>query len=69
MSDGEILYRGKCSSCHNLIEPSRFDNEKWHLYVKRYGRKMTIQERQFLLNYLTESNQNRLVKDKKPLLK
>ncbi len=54
-SDSEILYRGKCSSCHNLIEPGRFDKETWHLYIDKYGQEMTEEEKQSLLDYLTES--------------
>ena len=55
MSDGEILYRAKCSSCHNIIAPSRYDKEKWHLYIDKYGQKMTDGEKELLLEYLTGS--------------
>ena len=49
----EILYRGKCSSCHNLIEPIRFDKKTWHLYIEKYGQEMKNEEKELLLNYLT----------------
>jgi len=54
-SNNEILYRGKCSSCHTLIEPNRFDKEIWYLYIEKYGQKMTDEEKQLLFNYLTKS--------------
>lgn len=52
MDEGAIMYSRKCSSCHNLIEPSRFDKEQWQYYVDKYGKKMTIEEKQLLLDYL-----------------
>jgi hypothetical protein len=57
MNEGAILYSSKCSSCHNLIEPNRFGKEKWHLYIQKYGQKMTIEQKQVLLNYLIGSTQ------------
>ena len=54
-SNSEILYRGKCSSCHNLIEPTRFDKEAWHLYIDKYGQEMKDEEKELLLEYLTGS--------------
>ena len=56
MSVGEVLYQGKCSSCHNLIDPSQFAKEKWNTYVNKYGKKMTAEEKQLLLDYLTGYN-------------
>ena len=56
MSDGEKLYRAKCSSCHNIIEPGRHNNETWQKYVDEYGRKMTIEEKQLVLQYLVGSD-------------
>ena len=53
MSVGEVLYRGKCSSCHNLIDPGRFAKEKWNTYVNKYGKKLTLAEKELLLNHLT----------------
>jgi len=55
MDAGEIMYGRKCSSCHNLIEPSRFDKEQWKYYVDKYGKKMTNEEKQLLLDYLAGS--------------
>ncbi len=52
MDKGAIMYNGKCSSCHNLIEPSRFKKKQWQHYVEKYGKKMTIEEKRLLLDYL-----------------
>jgi hypothetical protein len=54
MSRGEMLYNAKCSSCHNLIEPSRHDKKTWDIYVDKYGRKMTDQEKRVVLQYLVD---------------
>ena len=55
INGGEVLYRGKCSSCHNLIDPGRFDEREWNMYVKKYGKKLTLEEKELLLDYLTGS--------------
>ena len=55
MSDGEILYRAKCSSCHNIIEPGHCDKEKWLRYIDKYGQQLTTEERQMVLQYLVNS--------------
>ncbi len=55
MSDGEKMYRAKCSSCHNIIAPSFHDKEKWHRYIDKYGQKMTVAEKRAVLQYLVES--------------
>jgi hypothetical protein len=52
MSGGERLYRAKCSSCHNIIEPRCHDEETWHKYVEEYGKKMTAREKRLVLQYL-----------------
>ena len=54
MSEGEKLYRSKCSSCHNIIEPNRHDKETWQKYVEEYGKKMTIEEKRLVLKYLVD---------------
>ena len=55
MDKGVIMYSKKCSSCDNLIEPSRFNKEQWQYYVYKYGQKMTIGEKRLLLDYLADS--------------
>ena len=56
MSDGEKLYGSKCSSCHNIIEPSRHNKETWQKYVEEYGKKMTTEQKQLVLQYLLTHN-------------
>ena len=56
MSDGEMLYRSKCSSCHNIIAPGRYDEEKWRLHMDEYGQKMTDEEKRTVLQYLADSD-------------
>ena len=55
MSDGEKLYLAKCSSCHNVIAPSCYDKGEWRLHIDEYGGKMTVEEKQAVLQYLTDS--------------
>ena len=52
MSDGQVLYRSKCSSCHNIIAPSSYGREDWRRYIDKYGRKMTDEEKRAVLEYL-----------------
>ena len=56
MSDSQILYSAKCSSCHNLIPPDRHDRPTWSEYIDKYGQKLTAQEKDELLLYLAGSN-------------
>jgi hypothetical protein len=58
MNKDAALYSSKCSSCHNLIEPSRFGKEQWRLCIDKYGRRMAIEEKQLLLAYLTDPAQD-----------
>jgi hypothetical protein len=55
MSDGEKLYRAKCSSCHKIIAPSRFNRDIWLRYIEKFGGKMTDEERLVVLQYLEDS--------------
>ena len=55
INGGKVLYRKNCSSCHALIEPDQFDKKEWNKYVEKYGKKLTIEEKQLLLDYLTGS--------------
>ncbi|MHC4175407.1 MAG: hypothetical protein ACYTBX_03095 [Planctomycetota bacterium] len=56
MSYGKMLYHAKCSSCHNIIEPSRHDKETWDIYVSEYGQKLTTEEKRLLLQYLVDAD-------------
>jgi hypothetical protein len=55
VSNGETLYRAKCSSCHNIIIPTHHNKEKWHRYIDKYGQEMTTEEKQVVLQYLANS--------------
>ncbi len=55
MSDGEMLYKAKCSSCHNIIAPSRFNRDIWLRYIEKFGGKMTDEEKLVVLRYLEDS--------------
>ena len=57
MSSGEVLYRSKCSSCHNTIAPAEHDSESWRLYVNKYGQDMTSGEKEKVLQYLVSPDQ------------
>ncbi len=52
MKYGQMLYHAKCSSCHNIIEPSSHDKETWDIYIHEYGQKMTAEEKRVVLQYL-----------------
>ena len=56
MSSAEMLYRAKCSSCHNIIAPGSYDKEKWRLHIDKYGQKMTDEEKRVVLQYLAGSD-------------
>ena len=53
MSGGEKLYRAKCSSCHSVISPGDHDEENWRMYVGKYGKKMTEEEKRIVIEFLT----------------
>jgi uncharacterized protein YceK len=57
MNSAQRLYSSKCASCHILIEPCAFDEKTWEVYVHKYGEHMTEEEKQFLLDYLTDPNE------------
>ncbi len=56
MRYSKMLYHAKCSSCHNIIEPSSHDKETWEIYVDEYGKKMTTEEKRAVLQYLVGSD-------------
>lgn len=56
MRYSKMLYHAKCSSCHNIIEPSSHDKETWEIYVDEYGKKMTAEEKRAVLQYLVGSD-------------
>lgn len=56
MTEGERLYRRKCASCHRLLPPKKYSDEKWEEYVIKYGKKIKEQDKQKILEYLKENN-------------
>lgn len=52
MSQGESLYRANCSLCHRVYSPEQYTFEKLGKYVNKYGRGLTVYQRQGLLQYL-----------------
>lgn len=54
MSEGERLYRSRCSACHMLIKRSALSKEGWEIAVKRYGAKLKEREKELIIEYLTE---------------
>ncbi len=55
-SDGQTLYHAKCSSCHNIIAPDSHNEQQWQFYVEKYGKKMTDEQKQTMMNYLLRVN-------------
>ncbi|MEW6456124.1 MAG: hypothetical protein AB1410_05335 [Acidobacteriota bacterium] len=56
MSEGEKLYRSKCTVCHNLVPPSKFSFEKWNEYIEKYGKELNQLEKEFIINYLKQNS-------------
>lgn len=53
--DTDLLYRAKCTACHRLYPPQNYAYQKWDAYVTRYGKGLSDEERQRLLEYLKEN--------------
>lgn len=54
MSEGERLYRSRCSACHMLIKKDALSKDGWELAVKRYGGKLSEEDKRKIIEYLTE---------------
>ena len=54
LSEGERLYRAKCSSCHRLIGPEEHGAPAWRHYVDEYGQPLTSDEKHRILEFLTK---------------
>ena len=57
MTHGEKLYRAKCANCHLLRNPHDNTPEEWAVNVEKYGKKMTAEQRQLVLEYLLAARQ------------
>ncbi len=53
--DPDVLYRSKCTACHRVYPPQNYTYQKSLAYVTRYGRSLSDEERQRLLEYLKEN--------------
>ena len=56
MSPAEVLYRAKCSSCHRLLKRQGYDDKQWSRHIHKYGKRMTAQEKELLLEYLLDKD-------------
>jgi len=54
-SPGQPLYSAKCGSCHRLLPPQDHTAPTWRHYVDKYGKKMTAEQKQLVLDYLTSN--------------
>jgi len=59
MTEGEKLYRARCRSCHTLIDPKEYSDEKWKIMVEMYGKKSNLSEPEKIqiLEYLLSNNE------------
>lgn len=53
--DPDLLYRAKCTACHRLYPPRKFTYQKFEAYITKYGKNLSDEERQGLLDYLKEN--------------
>ena len=51
-SSASSLYSAKCSSCHRLLPPQDHTIETWRHYVDKYGKTMTDEQKQQVLDFL-----------------
>ena len=58
--DSDLLYRAKCTACHRLYPPQNYTYQKFQAYVTKYGRGLSDEERQRLLEYLKENAKQEL---------
>lgn len=56
MSEGELLYRSKCSVCHIPLKPESRPCGVWEKYVERYAPTLSPEEREKMLRYLTDES-------------
>jgi hypothetical protein len=58
ITGGRALYSSKCVSCHRLLPPEDYSADSWEHYVDKYGKKMTDDQKQIVLNYLLQESAN-----------
>lgn len=56
--EGRSLYFSKCTACHRAYEPKLHTTSEWQIILNEMGSKakLTVEEKDTILNYLTERN-------------
>jgi mono/diheme cytochrome c family protein len=54
MTEGEQLYRAKCSACHQPVDPGTRDANQWQAVLEHHGPRLTERERSTILTHLTQ---------------
>lgn len=49
------LYRVKCAACHRIYPPENYTYQKLQSYATKYGKGLSVDERQRLLEYLKDN--------------
>lgn len=57
-NDIKTLYSRNCSSCHSLIEPGRFSRDDMSKYINKYGKELASTEKEHLLQYLIDPDED-----------
>jgi len=57
LTDGERLYRAKCTSCHRTYEPEDYAAQRWPIIVAQMEKARRVhlsdEQRAIILGYLT----------------
>lgn len=54
MGEDGRLYRAKCSSCHQPVDPGALTPDEWRARLEHHGPKLTDAERAAILTYLAK---------------
>jgi hypothetical protein len=54
MGEGERLYRAKCTSCHQPVDPGTRTADQWRMRLDNHGPKLMDAERATMLRYLAQ---------------
>ncbi len=44
---GKKLYTGKCSRCHKLYDPTKYDNAAWEKWMQKMKSKAKLNDQQY----------------------
>jgi hypothetical protein len=52
------LYKSKCRSCHTLVKPEKYDDQRWEEIISRYRWRARLKEDEAkkILSFLQEYN-------------